>query len=193
MPSTPLASEPTIELLPGTVASDQRLAEALTDLVNDVYDIAEAGLWVDGATRTTVDEMGQMIAGEEIAVARVDGEVVGCVRIQHLDDGIGEFGMLVTHPAQRGNGVGRKLVDFAEEVAQHRGSTIMQLELLQPRGWTHPEKEVLDAWYTRLGYRPVRTGRIEESYPHLSPLLAGPSDFVIYHKRLRAPEKPSRP
>jgi hypothetical protein len=68
--------------------------------------------------------------------------------------------------------------------ARSRGSTTMQLELLQPRDWTHPEKEVLDAWYTRLGYRPVRTGRIEESYPHLSPLLAGPSDFVVYHKPL---------
>ena len=37
------------------------------------------------------------------------------------------------------------------------------------------------------------TGRIEESYPHLSPLLAGPSDFVVYHKALSAPEHPNCP
>ena len=169
---------------PPTSASDERVVNELTDLINAVYAIAEAGLWVDDATRTTVDEMRQMISAEQIAVARVDGEVVGCVRIQQLDDGVGEFGMLVTHPDRRGNGVGGKLIDYAEEVARNRGSTIMQLELLQPRDWTHPEKEVLDAWYTRLGYQAVRTGRIEESYPHLSPLLAGPSDFVVYHKPL---------
>ena len=63
-----------------------------------MYTTAEAGLWIDGATRTTIDEMRQMITAEEIAVAWVAGEVVGCVRIQQLDDGIGEFGMLVTHP-----------------------------------------------------------------------------------------------
>jgi hypothetical protein len=36
----------------------------------------------------------------------------------------------------------------------------------------------------RYGYRPVRTGQIEESYPELAPLLATPCDFVIYHKSI---------
>ena len=186
MASTQRSSEPTVEMLPRDMASEQHLVQELTDLVNAVYVTAEAGLWIDGATRTTTVEMRQMIAAEEIAVARVDGHVVGCVRIQQFDDGIGEFGMLVTHPARRGDGVGRRLIDFAEEVARKRGAVIMQLELLQPRDWSHPTKEFLDAWYTRLGYMPVRTGSIDESYPHLSPLLAGPSDFVVYHKALSA-------
>jgi hypothetical protein len=29
----------------------------------------------------------------------------------------------------------------------------MQLELLVPKGWVHPEKNKLQAWYMRLGYR----------------------------------------
>jgi hypothetical protein len=60
----------------------------------------------------------------------------------------------------------------------------MQLELLVPRGWTHPTKEFLAAWYMRIGYRVTRTGAIDEAYPALAPLLATPCDFVIYHKRL---------
>jgi hypothetical protein len=60
----------------------------------------------------------------------------------------------------------------------------MQLEVLRPREWTHPVKEFLHAWYTRLGYRAVRTGTIDESYPHLAPRLATGCDFVIYHKNL---------
>jgi hypothetical protein len=60
----------------------------------------------------------------------------------------------------------------------------MQLELLVPRDWTHPTKEFLNAWYTRIGYRVARTGAIDEAYPALAPLLATPCDFVIYHKRL---------
>ena len=62
----------------------------------------------------------------------------------------------------------------------------MQLELLVPRQWRHPTKEFLKAWYSRIGYRPVRTGKFEESYPELAPQLATPCDFVIYHKPLPA-------
>ena len=60
----------------------------------------------------------------------------------------------------------------------------MQLELLVPRGWSHPSKVFLDQWYTRMGYRVTRTGAIEEAYPELAPLLATPCDFLIYRKPL---------
>jgi ribosomal protein S18 acetylase RimI-like enzyme len=92
--------------------------------------------------------------------------------------------MLVADPDHRGEGIGRELVRFAEELSRRRGLDTMQLELLVPRDWTHPNKEFLDAWYTRIGYRPVRTGRFEQSYPQLEPLLATPCDFVIYRKPL---------
>jgi GNAT superfamily N-acetyltransferase len=97
---------------------------------------------------------------------------------------VGEFGMLVADPARRGEGIGRELVRFAEALSRRRGLATMQLELLVPRSWSHPNKEFLHAWYTRIGYRPVRTGPIEESYPQLAPLVATPCDFVIYHKPL---------
>ena len=69
-----------------------------------------------------------------------------------------------------------------------RGGQQMQLELLGPREWRHPEKERLHAWYTRLGYRPVRKGLIEDSHPHLASLLATPCDVVIYRKPLGVPD-----
>jgi GNAT superfamily N-acetyltransferase len=139
---------------------------------------------VEGAARTDAREVREMIGGGEIATARIDGELVGCVRIQVLDDGVGEFGMLVAEPDRRGEGIGRDLVEFAEELSRERRLGTMQLELLVPREWKHPSKELLRGWYTRIGYRPVRTGRIDESYPHLAPLLATPCDFVVYHKPL---------
>jgi GNAT superfamily N-acetyltransferase len=184
MPSPADVPQPKIEIVPATMADDQGVVGEITDLINRVYATAEAGLWVDGAARTTTSEVAGMIAGDEITVARLDGQMVGCIRIQQLDDGVGEWGMLAADPDHRGKGVGRELVRFAEEVSRERGLTTMQLELLVPRGWSHPTKEFLHAWYSRIGYRPVRTGRLEESYPHLAPLLATPCDFVIYHKRL---------
>jgi GNAT superfamily N-acetyltransferase len=176
-----------IEKLQRTAAADAELVAHLADLVNRVYAVAEDGLWVDGAARTTEAEMAGLIAAGEIAVARHDGRdepIVGCVRIQRLDDQLGEFGMLVADPARRGRGIGRDLVGFAEDWCRRQGQALMQLELLVPREWTHPIKAFLDAWYTRIGYRPVRTGTIDEAYPQLAPLLATPCDFVIYHKPL---------
>ena len=176
-----------IELLPPAAAGDGELVAEITGLVNGVYAVAEEGLWVERATRTTTTAMAEMIAAWQIAVARMDGQIVGAVRIRQLDAGRGEFGVLVADPARRGEGVGSELVIFAEELSRQRGLAVMQLELLVPRGWTHPNKELLHAWYTRMGYRPVRSGTIDESYPGLAPLLATPCDFVVYHKDLTRP------
>ncbi len=32
----------------------------ITDLTNEVYAVAEDGLWTEGATRTTVDEVAEL-------------------------------------------------------------------------------------------------------------------------------------
>ena len=176
--------EPEITLLTAAESSSAPLMARVTELTNEVYAIAEEGLWTAGATRTTVDEIVALTRAGEIAVARLNGRVVGSVRVQRLDERTGEFGMLAADPAYRGLGVGRELVRFAERRSSDAGLRDMQLELLVPRGWSHPSKVFLDQWYTRMGYRVTRTGAIEEAYPALAPLLATPCDFMIYRKPL---------
>jgi GNAT superfamily N-acetyltransferase len=175
-----------IRLLPAAASDDPTLMGRVTDLINEVYAVAEDGLWTDGATRTTVDEVAAMTRAGQLVVARLVGRVVGCVRVQRLDESTGEFGMLAADPAHRAVGVGRELVGFAERKCRAEGLRTMRLELLVPRDWTHPTKEFLAAWYTRLGYRVARTGTINEDYPDLAPLLATPCDYVIWHKDLAA-------
>jgi hypothetical protein len=92
--------------------------------------------------------------------------------------------MLVAAFEQRGTGVGRALVEFAEQRTRERGRRAMQLELLVPRAWDHPSKEFLKAWYGRIGYRLIRTGSLEDSYPQLAPLLATGCDLLGYEKPL---------
>lgn len=174
-----------VRIAPAAAAEDTALVNQLAALVNSVYAVAEEGLWADGTPRTTPTEMAELIATGQIAVARAEEQIVGAVRVQRLDTGEGELGMLVADPAHRGTGVGRELVQFAERWSREQGLDTMQLEVLVPRKWSHPSKEFLKAWYPRVGYHPVRTGQIEETYPELAPLLATPCDFVIYHKSLR--------
>lgn len=160
------------------------LAAELAGLVNRVYAEAEKGLWAGDITRTTEAEMANLVDAGEIAVVRSGGRVVGAVRVQQLDDTTGEFGMLVTAPEERGTGLGRDLVSFAEDWARGRGLSRMQLELLVPRTWTHPVKDFLRNWYTRIGYHVVRTDDFGEAFPRLAPHLACPCDFLIFHKEL---------
>lgn len=163
---------------------DTVLAGEVASLVNEVYAVAEKGLWVEGTARTTTEEISELIAVGQIALAQLEECIVGCVRIQVLDEDRGEFGMLVTAPSHRGLGIGRELVSFAERQCAERGMRAVQLELLVPQRWMHPTKEFLHSWYTRIGYRVVGHGRLAEDYPRLAPLLATACDYRIYEKPL---------
>jgi GNAT superfamily N-acetyltransferase len=173
-----------VELLSRAAGADATLMERISELANEVYAVAEAGIWTDGATRTSVGEIAELTGAGQIAVARMAAQVVGCVRMQRLDERTGEFGMLCADPSHRGVGIGRELIRFVERQSRADGVSTMQLELLQPREWTHPAKQFLAEWYSRIGYRVTRTGTIDEAYPELAPLLATPCDFVIYRKEL---------
>ena len=164
--------------------SDASLAPEITGLVNRVYADAEKGLWAEGAARTTEAEVADLVRTGQIAVARSGDRVVGAVRIQQLGDDLGEFGMLVAAPEERGTGIGRDLVAFAETWARDRGLPRMQLELLVPREWEHPVKEFLRGWYTRIGYRVVHRGDFAADHPALAPHLACPCDFLVFRKDL---------
>ncbi|WP_405164363.1 GNAT family N-acetyltransferase [Nocardia sp. NBC_01499] len=175
-----------IEMLPVVAADDAALVADLAELINSVYAVAEEGLWRESGNRTTASELASLIAAGEIVVARgADDRIAGTVRVQRIGDGVGEFGMLVCAPELRGSGLGRALVDFAERWCAEQGADTIQLELLVPRGWTHPVKESLRNWYLRLGYVLERKGELEDDYPHLVPLLATPCDFLIFHKPVR--------
>ncbi|HEX7304626.1 GNAT family N-acetyltransferase [Lentzea sp.] len=166
------------------LTSDAGLVPEITALVNRVYADAEKGLWAGDTARTTEAEVAELVRAGQIAVVRKDGRVVGSVRVQRLDDGAGELGMLVAAPEERGTGIGRDLVAFAEDWARERGLPRMQLELLVPQGWEHPVKEFLRGWYTRIGYRIVHEGDFAADHPALVPHLACPCDFLVFRKDL---------
>ena len=182
--STPPLDALDVRIEPAGSADDAVLVAAIAELVNSVYVIAEAGLWVDGARRTDAREIAELIRWEELAVARLGGRLVGVLRVHPLDAGTAEFGMLAADPARRGVGIGRALVAFAEGWATDRGFAGMQLELLVPTSWQHPSKQFLHDWYSRIGYREVRTAALGELYPELEPLLATSCDLVVYRKAL---------
>jgi GNAT superfamily N-acetyltransferase len=173
-----------VELLAASAADDASLVDVLARLINRAYAAGEDGLWVEGTVRTTPAEVGGLVRSGGMLVASVDGEVVGCGCARALDATTADLGFVSARPERQGNGVGREIVRSAEELMGARDVTTMQLELLVPRGWVHPHKDRLRAWYTRLGYEVVRSAPFEEVATHSASALTTPCEFIVFRKAL---------
>ncbi|WP_156520778.1 hypothetical protein [Oceanobacillus sp. Castelsardo] len=57
--------------------------------------------------------------------------------------------------------------------------------MLVPQNGSHSSKSILENWYVRIGYRPVRMETIEALFPDLAQMLAVPSMFVVFQKELK--------
>jgi GNAT superfamily N-acetyltransferase len=156
----------------------------LSDLINEVYDEAESGMWKRKGTRTNPAEIERLLRARALILAEIDGELVGSVNVNLIRDGVGEFGMLVSDLNQRGKGIGSALVDHAENWAREIACHTMRLELLTPRNWIHPSKEFLKNWYSRIGYQPHETEPLEILHPELVSELATECDFTVWYKPL---------
>ena len=174
-----------IEPLAPGAAGDEVLVQELAQLINGAYAAGEDGLWLEGTTRITAAEVARTIAGGGMLVATLDGRIVGCGHVRPRDPTTAVLGLVSVAPEQWGGGVGRQLVRSAEELARSRGVTAMRLELLVPRGWVHPEKDRLRAWYVRLGYEVVRSAPFEEIVPPAAASrLATPCEFLVFRRSL---------
>jgi GNAT superfamily N-acetyltransferase len=173
-----------VELLAPALARDRSLVEELVRLVNAAYAAGESGLWLEGMARTKPREIGAAIRSGGMLAATREGRLVGCAHLHPLDARRADLGLLATAPERWGSGVGRELVRSAEELMRSRGVTTMQLELLVPKGWAHPDKERLREWYTRLGYRQSGTAPVEQIAPHVASQLAVPCEFLVFSKPL---------
>jgi GNAT superfamily N-acetyltransferase len=173
-----------IELLAPDEAGDEILVGELVRVINEAYAAGEAGLWLEGAKRTDPGEMTEAVRSGGVLAASLDGRIVGCAYVRPLDAGTADLGLISVVPAQWGGGLGRQLVRSAEELMRSRGVTSMQLELLVPKEWFHPEKQRLRAWYERLRYRVVRVAPFEEVAAHLESQLATSCEFLVFRKSL---------
>nr|WP_304220029.1 GNAT family N-acetyltransferase [Fredinandcohnia onubensis] len=173
-----------IQMLPRNESTNIVEMEHIANIVNRVYAASEGSLWNPGAFRTTPEEMAELTKSGEIAVAQFMGKIVGCVRVRKIDQETGEFGMLAVDDKYQGTGIVRELIRFAEQKCQKEHLRKMQLELLVPQEGSHPDKVILEKWYTRLGYQPIHTEDIDVSFPRLAEMLAIPCKFIVFQKEL---------
>ncbi|OTA56078.1 hypothetical protein K449DRAFT_399774 [Hypoxylon sp. EC38] len=191
----------TIEIPPASVAEDEAYTATLTEIINAAYGETEAGIFKPGYLRTSTSDVAKFLKAGTLAVASVPATAsdaapkstsgrtpLGCISIKKLSENRAELGLFAVAVSQRGNGVGRDLMTWAERWCRDNlggpGVAVAQLDLLVPTHFEHPFKKRLDVWYTRLGYKIVGRRDFALDYPDLAPQLAGPTEYRMYEKTL---------
>ena len=164
----------------------------IADLVNAAYrgEDGSAGWTSEVDTvrgpRTTMELLRKELAESRdaaILLLRESAELLACVRVERTRGAGGEpacyIGMLAVRPGVQDRGVGRALLEHAEDHGRRLGAQVSRLTVVSVRG-------SLIAWYERRGYR--RTGETE-GFPYGDARFGTPLradlEFVILEKSLR--------
>lgn len=162
-------------------------APALAELVNSAYrgETSKQGWTTEadllGGQRTDAASLAALISrpGGVFLVVPRDGAFVACVHLKQEGDHA-YLGMLTVRPDLQAAGLGRKLLEAAEDWARREwGVSRIEMTVIDKR----PE---LIAWYERRGYRD--TGR-REPFPHdekFGVSKVGDLTFVVLEKRLES-------
>jgi predicted N-acetyltransferase YhbS len=120
-------------------------AVAVAALINAAFKVER--FFIEG-DRTSEDEVQACMAKGTFLLAEQQGAPVGCVYVEQRGDR-GYFGLLAVHPAQHGKGLGRSLIEAAEERFRRAGCRAVDIQVVDLRIELAP-------FYRRLGY--VETG-----------------------------------
>jgi predicted GNAT family N-acyltransferase len=85
------------------------------------------------------------------------GEPVGTARVRSLDAETAKVERVAVRPQHRGNGLGERLMDLAEDAAREQGHTRVRL---------HAQTAV-ESFYESLGYETVSDEFEEANIPHV--------------------------
>lgn len=172
-------------------ASRQSLREkeimVLYKIMIEAYSRTEKEIWGENYVRIPYDEFVALMDVGEIYYAQWDNQLVGSIHVFRQTSDQYSFGILSAEVTLKNRGIGRALIDCAEEVARENHSKTMQIEILRPEHFVLAEKEKLKSWYQRLGYELVST----QSFVDLKPdkaekakRLIVPTVFDVYRKQL---------
>lgn len=127
---------------------------AIASLVNNAFRVED---FLEGNRTDEQNILSSMGKGRFFIVEDSLGHLVASIYVE-LRGERGYFGMLAVEPTLQRTGIGRQMIEFAENFARDQGCQFMDLKVLSPR------KE-LPAFYQRLGYAVTGTEEFISTRP----------------------------
>lgn len=141
---------------------------AITALINRAFEVEKFFIARD---RTSVAETAAMRDKGAYLLGEEEGALLACVYVEIRKDR-GYFGVLSVDPGHQKRGLGRTLVDAAEDYARRAGCTAMDIRVVNLRAELPP-------FYDKLGYKTIATE------PFSQPEEASqPCHFLVMSKAL---------
>jgi ribosomal protein S18 acetylase RimI-like enzyme len=174
-----------------STATEQDIA-ALNQLVNSAYrgDSSRKGWTTEadllGGIRTDEEGLKTMLTKPTATILKYEegNQLLGCVYLERKREESGDaslyLGMLTVSPDAQAKGIGRKLLEAAEQLAVEQQCRAVTMTVITVR-------HELIAWYQRRGYQP--TGEMEP-FP-TDPRFGLPRqqlEFMVMEKRMPLPE-----
>lgn len=116
-------------------------AEAITRLVNTAFQVERFFL---GADRLDIGEVRDRLAKGRFILAEENGAIAGCVYVEPNGER-GYLGLLSVEPSRQGSGMGKRLLEAAEDHCRAAGCRFMDLRVVNLR-------TELPAYYRKFGY-----------------------------------------
>jgi len=118
-------------------------AERIARVINAAFEVERDFRKGD---RTSPAKIRALLENDPFLVSTTgDGSIAGAVHVR-IAGSVGYFGMLAVDPQASGAGLGRALLDAAEDLCRAAGCSTMTLS-------TGEERTELIPWYERRGYR----------------------------------------
>lgn len=143
-------------------------AEALVSLINHAFEVERQFFTTN---RIDLAETLEHFDKGTFLVAESEGKLAGCNYVE-LRGEAGYFGLLSVDPEYQGRGLGRKLIEQAEEFCRMNGCERMQIRVLNHRIELPP-------LYEKLGYTQAAIEEVEQV-----PSARMPYNFIVMEKRL---------
>jgi ribosomal protein S18 acetylase RimI-like enzyme len=135
-------------------AAEHRDFPSVISVINAAFAIEK---FLDG-TRTDETRMAALRQQGEFLVAEDAGDAIVASVYTEIRGDRGYFGMLAVSPTQQGTGLGRRMIEAAEQHCRKHGCHAVDIVVLSLR----PE---LPAFYHRLGYVETGTEEFRPSRP----------------------------
>jgi GNAT superfamily N-acetyltransferase len=149
-------------------------AEALADLINIAFRVELPFIAGD---RTNPGGVREYMKKGKFLLAEDSSGLAGCVYVELRGDR-GYLGLLGVEPRRQGAGLGRKLMDAAEEFFREAGCVAVDLRIVSAR-------TPLPAFYRHLGYAETGTAPFPHDVPAKMPchyILMSKSIAQSFHK-----------
>jgi len=143
--------------------------EPLAQLINAAFVVEQP--FIEGARIDPPGVRGYMRKGKFLVAEDAAG-LAGCVHVE-LRGERGYLGLLGVAPARQGTGLGRKLMDAAEDYFREAGCRAIDLRIISPR-------TPLPAFYEHMGYRQTATAPLAPDVP-----VKVPCHYILMSKQLK--------